>query len=112
MASQSTESVRQAADVIARGGVIAFRTDTFYGLGADPFNQLAVRRIKQLKGREENKPILIVISDYNQLERIIISISPAFELLAKQFWPGALTLVGKARPGLPPEITAGTNTVG
>ena len=110
--SQSIDSNQKAAEVISRGGVIAFRTDTFYGLGADPFNQDAVRAIKQLKGREDNKPILIVISDYEQLDRFISSISPAFDLLARRFWPGPLTLIGAARSELPPEITAGTKTVG
>ena len=110
--SQSIETARQAANVIGRGGVIAFRTDTFYGLGADPFNQDAVRKIKQLKGREDNKPILIVISDYDQLARFITSSSPTFQLLARNFWPGALTLIGAACHELPREITAGTKTVG
>ncbi|HYX28037.1 MAG TPA: L-threonylcarbamoyladenylate synthase [Pyrinomonadaceae bacterium] len=110
--SPTVESIRQVADVIAGGGVIAFRTDTFYGLSADPFNQDAVRRIKQLKGREDNKPILLVVSDYDQVNRVISSISPAFNSLGKKFWPGALTLIGEARPELPAEITAGTNTVG
>jgi L-threonylcarbamoyladenylate synthase len=112
MLLQSVDSIRKAAETISRGGVIAFRTDTFYGLGADPFNQDAVRRIKELKGRENNKPILIVISDYDFLGRFINTISPAFQLLAKQFWPAPLTLIGEARPELPPDITAGTNTVG
>jgi len=98
--------------VVSGGGIIAFRTDTLYGLGADPFNREAVRRIKQLKGREENKPILIVISDYDQLHRFIDHVSPAFELLAKHFWPGALTLIGTAHASVPEEITAGTNSLG
>jgi len=112
MLSHSADSIRKAAQIISRGGVIGFRTDTFYGLGADPFNQDAVGTIKQLKGREDHKPILIVISDYEQLDRFISSISPAFDLLARRFWPGPLTLVGAARSALPPEITAGTKTVG
>ena len=110
--SQSIESIRQASELIGRGGVIAFRTDTFYGLGADPFNQDAVRRIKQLKGREDSKPILIVISEYDQVDRLMASISPAFGLLSKKFWPGPLTLIGEARPEVSAEITAGTKTVG
>jgi L-threonylcarbamoyladenylate synthase len=97
---------------ICSGGVIAFRTDTFYGLGGDPFNPEAICRIKELKGREDNKPILIVISDYDQLPRFIADVSPAFDLLAKTFWPGALTLVGKARATVPDELTAGTNSIG
>ena len=112
IALPSTESLQHAADIVSSGGVIAFRTDTFYGLGADPFNQGAVEKIKQLKGREDNKPILIVISDYNHLDRFIISPSTTFQLLAQRFWPGALTLIGQAHTELPAGITAGTETVG
>jgi L-threonylcarbamoyladenylate synthase len=97
---------------VANSGVIAFRTDTFYGLGANPFNRAAVRRLKDLKGREDNKPILIVISDRDQVERFISTPSRSFQLLSEMFWPGALTLIGKARPEVAAEITAGTATVG
>src|SRR5882724_637241 len=110
--TQKESSVDRAVEVISGGGIIAFRTDTLYGLGADPFNREAVGRIKQLKGRDENKPILIIISDYDQLHRFIDEVSPAFKLLAKQFWPGALTLIGKAQASVPEEITAGTKSVG
>jgi L-threonylcarbamoyladenylate synthase len=110
--AQSTETLARSAEIIARGGVIAFRTDTFYGLGADPFNATAVRRVKDLKGREENKPILVLISDVEQLGRLIENRSPAFDELAKQFWPGALTIIGKATGQLPSELTSGTKTVG
>ena len=106
------ESIETAAVLIKRGGVIAFRTDTFYGLGADPFNREAVQRIKHLKGREEKKPILIVISDQDQVTRFINTPSPAFNRLMRGFWPGALTLIGKAWDGVPEEISAATNTVG
>jgi len=99
------------AQIIARGGVIGFRTDTFYGLGADPFNRDAVQRIKQLKGRE-NKPILIVISERAAVTRFIAEPTPTFELLAETFWPGPLTLIGHAAPGVPDEISAGTKTIG
>jgi L-threonylcarbamoyladenylate synthase len=104
------QSLQKAAQIIAQGGVIAFRTDTFYGLGADPFNRDAVRKIKQLKGSP--KPILIVISDREQTEHLIAEASPTFDLLAANFWPGPLTLIGKAAPGVPDEITAGTGTIG
>jgi L-threonylcarbamoyladenylate synthase len=108
----TSESLARIAEVIATGGVIAFRTDTFYGVGADPFNPSAIRRIKTLKGREENKPILVIISDRAQVERLIDNPTEAFELLAETFWPGSLTLVGEARPDVPVELTAGTGTVG
>jgi L-threonylcarbamoyladenylate synthase len=109
---QTTESLPGIAETIARGGIIAFRTDTFYGLGADPFNRSAVQRIKQLKGRESNKPILIVISDIDQIERFISERSRTFDLLTERFWPGALTLIGKAAQAVPDEVTAGPGTIG
>jgi L-threonylcarbamoyladenylate synthase len=108
----SQPTIERAAAAIADGGVIAFRTDTFYGLGADPFDRGAVQRIKELKGREDKKPILIVISDRDQVERFIATPSHSFQLLAEDFWPGALTLIGKARPEVSVEITAGTDTIG
>jgi L-threonylcarbamoyladenylate synthase len=101
-----------AAKIISEGGVIAFRTDTFYGLGADPFNANAVARIRELKGREENKPILLLLADVSVVDRLITNRSKAFDDVAKKFWPGPLTIVGEAVATLPPEITAGTGTVG
>ena len=99
-------------EIIKQGGVIAFRTDTFYGLGADPFNRAAVVRLRALKGREDNKPILLLIADERDIDRLITEPSPEFRDLAARFWPGPLTIIGKAVPGLPDEITAGTETVG
>jgi L-threonylcarbamoyladenylate synthase len=110
--SQTADSFPRISEIIARGGIIAFRTDSFYGLGADPFNRKAVQRIKQLKGREENKPILIVISDWEAVGRFIAEPTPAFQVLAQKLWPGPLTLIGSAVSGVPKEITAGTKTVG
>jgi L-threonylcarbamoyladenylate synthase len=109
---QTAESFYEISYVIARGGVIAFRTDTFYGLGADPFNVAAVRRIKRLKGREEHKAILIVLSDRKHVGRFIYHPSATFNLLAETFWPGPLTLIGQASAEVPFEVTAGTETVG
>lgn len=101
-----------ASEVIASGGVVAFRTDTFYGLGVDPFNAAAVARLRELKGREDDKPILLLISDANQVERLIATRSDQFKIAAREFWPGPLTIVGSAVAELPEEITAGTGTVG
>ncbi|HKS08218.1 MAG TPA: L-threonylcarbamoyladenylate synthase [Pyrinomonadaceae bacterium] len=101
-----------AAEVIANGGVVAFRTDTFYGLGVDPFNAAAVARLKAVKGREDNKPILLLISDAEQAKRLIDTRSVQFKIAAREFWPGPLTVVGSAIANLPEGITAGTGTVG
>lgn len=104
--------ISEAAKIISRGGTIAFRTDTFYGLGADPFNATAVAKITALKGREENKPILLLLADAGEADRFIADRSQQFEEVARKFWPGPLTIVGRAVANLPPEITAGTGTVG
>ncbi len=101
-----------AAETIVNGGVIAFRTDTFYGLGANPFNADAVARIRALKGREDHKAILLLIADMGDVERLIRERSRVFEDLAGKFWPGPLTIVGFATAELPEQITAGTGTVG
>lgn len=103
---------RRASAVIARGGVVAFRTDTFYGLGVDPFKRDAVEKLKQLKGREDRKPILIIVSDRNVVSRFIAEPTIHFEQFAKTFWPGPLTLIGQAATSVADEITAGTQTVG
>src|SRR5688500_19416730 len=100
----------RAAKIISEGGVIAFRTDTFYGLGADPFNATAVAKIRELKGREENKPILLLLADAIEANRFIADRSKPFEDVARRFWPGPLTIVGVAVANLPVEITAGTGT--
>jgi L-threonylcarbamoyladenylate synthase len=103
---------RRGAQVIAGGGLIAFRTDTFYGLGVDPFNPAAVARIKSLKAGDDNKPILLLIADPSDLDRVIVSKSAMFAAVARTFWPGPLTIVGAATIELPDEVTAGTGTVG
>ena len=104
--------MKHPENIVKQGGVIAFRTDTFYGLGADPFNAAAVARIRELKGREDDKPILLLISDASEIERLLTERSREFEKLAVNFWPGPLTIVGKANTDLPEGITAGTGTVG
>ncbi|MGI8835562.1 MAG: L-threonylcarbamoyladenylate synthase [Pyrinomonadaceae bacterium] len=113
MIRSDSETTRvEAARIISTGGVIAFRTDTFYGLGADPFNRVALQIIRELKGREDNKPILLLISDMDELDRFVGKKSDFFELIANEHWPASLTLIGPARSELPTELTAGTNSIG
>jgi L-threonylcarbamoyladenylate synthase len=106
-----TEARERAAETIAAGGLVAFRTDTFYGLGADPFNIEALEALNELKGRE-GKPILVLVSDAEIAERLIAHRTRAFDTLAAHNWPGALTLVVAARAELPEPLTAGTGTIG
>ena len=109
--NNNAETRSEAAEIIAAGGVIAFRTDTFYGLGADPFNANAIQKIRALKGSEETKPILLLISDDSEVDRFIQQ-AEFFKLVARDHWPAPLTLIGVARPEVPAELTAGTNSLG
>jgi L-threonylcarbamoyladenylate synthase len=109
---QSEQAVEHAVRIISNGGVIAFRTDTFYGLGADPQNPEAISRIRSLKNREEAKPILLLISHYDEVARFLSETSEPFAAVAKRYWPGPITIVGMARPELPQELTAGSGTIG
>ena len=109
--NDNAETRIEAARIIAEGGVIAFRTDTFYGLGADPLNPDAIRKISELKGREDGKPILLLISDDDQVDRFIQQ-SAFFKLVARGHWPAPLTLIGVSRPEVPIELTAGTQSLG
>lgn len=107
----SPEARERASRVTADGRLIAFRTDTFYGVGADPFNPAALELINALKGRD-GKPILVLAANPSDAERLLAERTRTFELLAARHWPGALTLVAAARAGVPKLLTAGTSTVG
>ncbi len=107
----SAETREHAAELIAAGRIVAFRTDTFYGLGADPFNHAAVRALRALKG-EAAKPVLVVLSDAEVAARFIAERTVLYAKLSARCWPGALTLVVSARPDVPGELTAQTGTIG
>lgn len=107
----SPEARERASIVVADGGLVAFRTDTFYGIGADPFNTSALELINALKGRD-GKPILVIAADAADAERLFAERTRTFELLAARHWPGALTLVAAARAEVPELLTAGTGTIG
>jgi len=106
----SEESISKAAEKVRSGGIVVYPTDTVYGLGCDPYNVEAVRRLIKVKG-ERRKPLPILASDLNAAARIA-DFSREAKLLASRFWPGALTLVLKSKGTLPPEVTCGLNTVG
>jgi L-threonylcarbamoyladenylate synthase len=99
-------------EAISKGGVVAFPTETYYGLAVDPFNQQALRRLFAIKKRNQAKPILILIREESQLELLTSETPSLFRPLMQAFWPGALTLVFPCRPQVPALITGGTQTVG
>jgi L-threonylcarbamoyladenylate synthase len=99
-------------DVVFRGGIVVYPTDTFYGLGADPNNAVAVKRLFEIKGREAGQPILLLLNDVARVSDWAAEVNPEAVRLMKQYWPGPLTLVFKARDHVSPLLTAGTGTIG
>jgi L-threonylcarbamoyladenylate synthase len=106
------QAYSQCRDVVAKGGIIAYPTDTFYGLGADPGNPAAVRRLFEIKGGRTDQPILLLLSDAGEVNNWAAGVTPQASVLMNRFWPGPLTLVFKAKAGVLPELTAGTGTIG
>ncbi|MBS1125729.1 MAG: hypothetical protein H6Q98_667 [Nitrospirae bacterium] len=99
-------------DVVRARGVIAYPTDTFYGLGADPRDPEAVRRLFAIKGREAGQPILLLLHDRSEVAAWASAVTPSAERLMDRFWPGPLTLVFPAAPHVLPELTGGGGTIG
>jgi len=106
------EIIQDIGTIIQQGGVIAFPTRCLYGLGADAFNADAVDRVFKLKQRPSQKPILILIDQRIQLERLVSHVSPAASRIMDRFWPGGVTLVFEAGVKVPHHLTAGTGKVG
>jgi len=107
-----SQGIKQASQLILQGGVVAFPTETFYGLGADAGDVVALQKVFQIKGREENKPLLLLVAGRTWVQDLVKKISPAAEALIERFWPGPLTLVFEASAHLPPILTANTGKVG
>ena len=101
-----------ARELIAKGEIVAFRTDTLYGLGVNPWDRKALRVLNKLKGREEGKPTSILISDETLVTNFILRRTPLYELLSRTYFPGAITIIETARDEVPDELTANTKTIG
>jgi L-threonylcarbamoyladenylate synthase len=108
----SSAALADAVAALRAGHVIAFPTETFYGLGAAALTPAAVRHIFEVKGRPEDKPLLVLVDSIAMVERLAIEIPERARALMERHWPGALTLVLSARPDVPSGVTAGSGTVG
>ena len=104
-------SISQAVNVLKQGGIVAFPTETCYGLAVDPYNSDALRRLYEIKKRGDNKPLLILIDDISQLKQCVTEIPDLYEPLMDEFWPGPLTLIFPAVSELPSLLTGGGATV-
>jgi L-threonylcarbamoyladenylate synthase len=104
--------MRQAAQLLRAGALVAFPTETFYGLGAAGLNAAAARRVFAAKGRPPSMPLLLLVDSRAMAASVAASIPAHAAELMERHWPGALSLVLRAGPGVPVEVTAGTGTVG
>src|ERR1043166_8056134 len=105
-------AIAEAAATIRAGGLVAFPTETVYGLGADPTNAKAVQRIFAAKGRPSYNPLIVHVADASRARAIVGGGANFAALLSTRFWPGPLTLVVTRGPVIPDAVTAGLPTVG
>ncbi len=103
--------LREAGEIIRRGGLVAFPTETVYGLGGDALNPESSRKIYSAKGRPSDNPLIVHIADLQDLDKIVSHIPKAAEALAKHFWPGPLTMIFSKNEAVPYETTGGLDTV-
>jgi len=107
----SLSSIGKAAEILKAGGLVAFPTETVYGLGARATDPAAVKKIFTVKGRPADNPLIVHLASPRQLDDVALEIPPEAELLAKRFWPGPLSLVLKRSKLIAPEVSAGLQTV-
>eukprot|EP01035_Chromulina_nebulosa_P023561 gene23561-30550_t len=116
----NNEGINKAANILQQGGLVAFPTETVYGLGANALNNEAVKQVFKAKNRPSTDPLIVHIFNISQIDEIFdfsndIEFKQAREVavaLANQFWPGPLTLIYKAKALIPDSVTAGTGFVG
>jgi L-threonylcarbamoyladenylate synthase len=106
------EVLAVAARLVQDGRLVAFPTETFYGLGAHALDEAAVARVFGAKGRPGDKPLLVLVESLAMVERVAREVPDRARRLMAKYWPGPLTLVLPAGTGLPAALTAGTGTIG
>ncbi len=111
LSAEDPKAASVAAKIIRSGGLVAIPTETVYGLGADGLNEQAVAKIFQAKGRPQDNPLILHVSQPEEMERFCHDIPEEAYLLAKEFWPGPLTMVLPAKDIVPKRTTAGLDTV-
>lgn len=106
------EALKEAAEILRRGGLVAFPTETVYGLGANALDPEASARIYAAKGRPSDNPLIVHIAEIGEVERLAAKITPAARVLMEKFWPGPMTLLFPKRDCIPDGTTGGLDTVG
>jgi L-threonylcarbamoyladenylate synthase len=105
-------NIARAAELLRAGELVAFPTETVYGLGADASNSDAVAKIFAVKGRPASHPVIVHLADATAIDTVAVDIPPSARVLARAFWPGPLTLVLRRAPGVHDSVTGGQDTVG
>ncbi len=105
------EAIAKAADIIREGGLVAFPTETVYGLGADALNPEAVKKVFIAKGRPSDNPIIVHVAELEHLKMLTDNITPEAKRLIEKFWPGPLTLIFRKSARVPGIVTGGQDTV-
>lgn len=106
------DQIKKAVKLIKEGGIVAIPTDTVYGLAVDPFNKTAVKRLYEIKGRSEKKPIALLISSLSQVNKFAAAVPKKAKDLIKKNWPGALTLIFNKKRSVPFFLNSGLPTIG
>ncbi len=103
--------IEKAVEVLKKGGVIAYPTETVYGLGANIFDKKAVEKVYRLKGRDFKKPLSVAVADFQMLEKLVI-LSPREKKILKKLLPGPITVILPKKKIVPSWVTGGKNSVG
>ncbi|MBB2479136.1 threonylcarbamoyl-AMP synthase [Bacillus sp. APMAM] len=110
---KNNPQIVEAANLLKQNEIIAFPTETVYGLGANATSDEAIAKVYEAKGRPSDNPLIVHIANFSQLHALVLEIPEKAEKLMKEFWPGPLTIIFKVRPGfLSKKVTAGLDTVG
>lgn len=109
--NEDIENIKTAAEILRNGGIVAIPTETVYGLAADAFNGEAVKQIFEAKGRPQDNPLIVHISDFSQIYSIARNVPESAKKLAEKFWPGPLTIILPKKDEIPAETSGGLDTV-
>ena len=108
---RSVKALEEAGNIIKKGGLVAFPTETVYGLGADALNPEAAEKIYRAKGRPSDNPLIVHIAEFEDLGKIVKDIPWQAEKLAQKFWPGPLTMIMNKSEVVPSTVSGGLDTV-
>ena len=109
--NRRSEVMERAGEILKKGGLVAFPTETVYGLGGDALNPEASARIYAAKGRPSDNPLIVHITNMKALEEMVAEVPQAAYVLAERFWPGPLTMIFQKNDRIPYETTGGMDTV-